>query len=212
MDDPSLSYSNDNPVRNMAGAGGAVVADLAMQVFGLAAVLVPLVLAIRGILCLVGRRAGRAGQRAWIALGGLALASAALGSLQAPAGWPLPIGLGGIVGDLLLKIPALATGAYPSGAWSWVAAALFAAPALWCTLNGAGLVGASAEPVALSGRRARRPPTRTRARAASRSSSARRATGPTACARPPRASRRPCPSSGAARTRSPTATGMPTCR
>ncbi|WP_192845736.1 DNA translocase FtsK 4TM domain-containing protein, partial [Aureimonas sp. AU22] len=150
VDDPSLSYSNDNPVRNMAGAGGAVVADLAMQVFGLAAVLIPMVLAIRGILCLVGRRAGRAGQRAWIALGGLALASAALGSLEAPAGWPLPIGLGGIVGDLLLKIPALATGAYPTGAWSWLAAALFAAPALLCILNGAGIVGAPDEPVALS--------------------------------------------------------------
>ncbi|WP_294642792.1 DNA translocase FtsK [uncultured Aureimonas sp.] len=154
VDDPSLSYSNDNPVRNMAGAGGAVVADLAMQVFGLGAVLVPLVLAIRGILCLVGRRAGRAGQRAWVALGGLALASAALGSLEAPAGWPLPIGLGGIVGDLLLKIPALATGAYPTGAWSFAAAALFAAPALWCILHGAGLVGAPDEPVALSARRA----------------------------------------------------------
>ncbi|MBB3936031.1 DNA translocase FtsK [Aureimonas phyllosphaerae] len=154
VDDPSLSYSNDNSVRNMAGAGGAVVADLAMQVFGLGAVLVPLVLAIRGILCLIGRRAGRAGQRAWVALGGLALASAALGSLEAPAGWPLPIGLGGIVGDLLLKIPALATGAYPTGAWSFAAAALFAAPALWCILHGAGLVGAPDEPVALSARRA----------------------------------------------------------
>ncbi|RIY02427.1 DNA translocase FtsK [Aureimonas flava] len=154
VDDPSLSYSNDNPVRNMAGAGGAVAADLAMQIFGLAAVLVPLLLAIRGILCVAGRRAGRAGQRAWWAMGGLALASAALGSLEAPAGWPLPIGLGGIVGDLLLKVPALATGAYPAGAWSWLAAALFAAPALWCILNGAGLVGAPDEPVALSARRA----------------------------------------------------------
>ncbi|WP_182086187.1 DNA translocase FtsK [Aureimonas sp. ME7] len=150
VDDPSLSYSNDNPVRNMAGAGGAVLADLAMQFFGLSAVLIPLILAIRGALVVLGRRAGRSGQRAWIALAGLGLASAALGSLEAPAGWPLPIGLGGIVGDLVLKIPALATGAYPAGVWGFVACALFAAPALWCVLNGAGFLGAPAEPVALS--------------------------------------------------------------
>ena len=37
--DPSLSQSNSNPVGNLAGASGAIIADLAMQVFGLASVL-----------------------------------------------------------------------------------------------------------------------------------------------------------------------------
>ncbi len=155
IDDPSLSYANGNPVRNLAGAAGALAADIGMQVFGLAAVLLPLVLAIRGILLFAGRRVGRTGGRAWWALGGLILAAAALGSIEAPAGWPLPIGLGGIAGDLILKIPALATGAYPTGTFGLVLAVLFALPALWCILNGAGLVGRVPEPMPLSASRSK---------------------------------------------------------
>ncbi|MBB3999785.1 DNA segregation ATPase FtsK/SpoIIIE-like protein [Aureimonas pseudogalii] len=148
IDDPSLSYANGNAVRNLAGGAGAVAADLGMQVFGLACVLLPLVLAIRGILMLVGRRVGRSGSRAWWALGGLVLASAALGSLEAPAGWPLPIGLGGIAGDVVLKVPAIVTGAYPTGALGMILAVLFALPAAWCLLTGAGLVGRVPETLA----------------------------------------------------------------
>ncbi|WP_374754512.1 DNA translocase FtsK 4TM domain-containing protein [Aureimonas sp. AU4] len=142
VDDPSLSYANGNAVRNWAGGSGAVAADLAMQVFGLASVLLPLLLVVRSALMLAGRRAGRAGARAWWALAGVSLASAALGSIEQPAGWPLPTGLGGVVGDLVLRVPALLTGGYPSGAVSWLFALLFALPALWCLADGGGLVGA----------------------------------------------------------------------
>ncbi|ALN71703.1 DNA translocase FtsK [Aureimonas sp. AU20] len=145
VDDPSLSYSNSNPVRNLAGASGAIVADLAMQLFGLGAVLLPLLLTARGLLLVMGRRVGRAGARAWWALAGMALASAALGCLQAPGGWPLPIGLGGVVGDLVLKIPAIVTGSYPEGSLGVVLAALFSLPAAWCVLNGAGLIARQAD-------------------------------------------------------------------
>ncbi|WP_425285172.1 DNA translocase FtsK [Aureimonas jatrophae] len=141
VDDPSLSYANGNAVRNWAGGSGAVAADLAMQVFGLASILLPVLLVVRSALMLAGRRAGRAGARAWWALAGVALASAALGSIEQPAGWPLPTGLGGVVGDLVLRVPALLTGGYPSGAGSWLFALLFALPALWCLADGAGLVG-----------------------------------------------------------------------
>ena len=43
--DPSFSHSTDNPVTNALGYGGAVYSDLAMQFFGLSALvtLVPLV-------------------------------------------------------------------------------------------------------------------------------------------------------------------------
>ena len=38
VEDPSLNNATDAPVRNLLGLPGAVVADLAMQLFGLAAV------------------------------------------------------------------------------------------------------------------------------------------------------------------------------
>ncbi|MBO0751277.1 MAG: DNA translocase FtsK 4TM domain-containing protein, partial [Bradyrhizobiaceae bacterium] len=43
VNDPSLSYATSAPVRNMLGVTGAIAADLAMQLFGMAtiAILLP---------------------------------------------------------------------------------------------------------------------------------------------------------------------------
>ncbi|MEF2552219.1 DNA translocase FtsK [Aurantimonas sp. A2-1-M11] len=140
VSDPSLSQSNQNMVENWAGPAGAVVADLAMQIFGLGAALLVALPAIWGLLFLSGRSVDHIWRRAWYALAGIVLASAALGCLPAPSGWPLPIGLGGVAGDIVLKFPALATGAYPGGLLGLVFAAMIAAPAGWLFLNGAGLI------------------------------------------------------------------------
>ena len=141
VSDPSLSQANGNPVTNLAGSPGAVVADLAMQIFGIASVLLAAVPALWGGLIAAGRGVDGLGRRGWFALGGTALAGAALGCFDAPAAWPLPIGLGGIVGDLLLKVPALLTGAYPSGTPGLVLGAALAIPAAWTFLLGAGVLG-----------------------------------------------------------------------
>ncbi len=140
VSDPSLSQSNQNMVDNWAGGSGAVVADLLMQVFGLGAALVVALPAIWGLMLLAGRPVDHIWRRAWYAVAGIVLASAALGCLPAPEGWPLPIGLGGVAGDIVLKFPALATGAYPSGILGAVLGLLLAVPAAWLFLNGAGLV------------------------------------------------------------------------
>src|SRR4051812_48262302 len=138
--DPSFSQSNHNDVVNFAGPAGAVAADIVMQIFGLGAVLLAVLPAIWGILVALGKPIDRIWRRAWLALGGVVLGSAALGCLTAPAGWPLPIGLGGVAGDLVLKFPALATGAYPEGVVAMVLAAMIAMPAGWLFLNGAALI------------------------------------------------------------------------
>mgnify|MGYP005988561537 FL=1 len=154
VSDPSLSQSNQNMVENWAGPAGAVVADLAMQIFGLGAALLVALPAIWGLLFLSGLSVDHIWRRAWYALAGIVLASAALGCLPAPAGWPLPIGLGGVAGDIVLKFPALATGAYPSGFLGFVFAVMIAAPAGWLFLNGAGLIDRNrARPVADTRRR-----------------------------------------------------------
>ncbi|KAB0681455.1 FtsK/SpoIIIE family DNA translocase [Aureimonas leprariae] len=151
--DPSWSQANGNAVANWMGAAGAVAADLALQCFGLAAALVALLPLVWGVLLARGRPTDRLGRRAWLALAGAVLAAAALGCVPAPAGWPLPIGLGGVAGDIVLKLPASATGAYPSGALGIALALMLSAPAAWLFLNGAGLLD-RADPAAAAARRA----------------------------------------------------------
>ncbi|WP_206454637.1 DNA translocase FtsK [Aurantimonas marina] len=152
VSDPSLSQSNQNMVENWAGPTGAIAADLAMQIFGLGAALLVMLPAIWGLILLSGHAIDHIWRRAWYAVAGTVLAAAALGCLPAPAGWPLPIGLGGVAGDLVLKFPALATGAYPQGFLAIVLAVMIAAPATWLFLNGAGLIDRP-RPAPAAGRR-----------------------------------------------------------
>ncbi|WP_246218099.1 FtsK/SpoIIIE family DNA translocase [Jiella pacifica] len=139
--DPSLSQSNQNMIENAAGATGAIVADLMMQIFGIGATLViglPVIWALRLIR---GNGVDHIWKRGWFAVGGIVLFCAALGCIEPPATWPLPIGIGGVAGDLVLKIPASLFGGYPSGFTALVLAVLLAAPAVWLYLNGAALIG-----------------------------------------------------------------------
>ncbi|MEX6508258.1 DNA translocase FtsK [Jiella sp. M17.18] len=144
--DPSLSQSNQNMVENWAGSSGAIVADLMMQVFGIGAALVVALPAIWGLLLLSGRTVDGVWRRGWYAVGGVVLACAALGCFDAPSTWPLPIGLGGVAGDIALKFPAMLIGDYPKGVLGIVVAALLAAPAAWLYLNGAALIDRNRAP------------------------------------------------------------------
>ncbi|MDN2565726.1 DNA translocase FtsK [Aquibium sp. A9E412] len=149
VSDPSFSHATANPVTNAMGYPGAVVADLAMQFLGLAALaaLVPAVL--WGVTLAAGRRLARSARRAAAWAGGAALAAAAFGCLPVSQAWPLPTGLGGVVGDLALRPPALVLGVYPSGVLGIVAALLLAVPAGWLLLYAGGAFGrtAAAAPV-----------------------------------------------------------------
>ncbi|WAP70716.1 DNA translocase FtsK [Jiella pelagia] len=139
--DPSLSQSNQNMIENAAGATGAIVADLMMQIFGIGATLViglPVIWALRLIR---GNGVDHIWKRGWFAVGGIILFCAALGCLEPPTTWPLPIGIGGVAGDLVLKIPASLFGGYPSGVTAITLAGLLAVPATWLYLNGAALIG-----------------------------------------------------------------------
>ncbi len=137
--DPSFSHATDAPVTNAMGYPGAVFSDLAMQFYGLSslAALVPGV--IWGALLASGRGVDRLPARgvAWF---GMSLAAAAVvGCVTAPDGWPLPSGLGGVVGDMVLSIPAFFLGGYPTGFAGTVVALIIAIPGSWLFLFGAGL-------------------------------------------------------------------------
>ncbi|WP_158872786.1 DNA translocase FtsK [Antarcticirhabdus aurantiaca] len=140
VSDPSFSHANSNEVQNWAGQAGASAADLLMQLFGMGAVLLVALPVIWAAFLFFGRPAEGIWRRAWFALGGTVLFSAVAGCIDLPAGWPLPIGLGGIAGDVVLKLPAALLGDFPSGLFAYVLAAVIAVPATWLFLNGAGII------------------------------------------------------------------------
>ncbi|MER8693607.1 DNA translocase FtsK [Mesorhizobium opportunistum] len=139
--DPSFSHATNNIVTNAMGYAGAVFSDLAMQFFGLAAVaaLVPAV--IWGYLLFSARGVDRLPKRGLHWFGFALLCAAIAGCIVPPKTWPLPTGLGGVFGDMVLKIPGVLIGGYPTGLIASVLAVLLAAPALWLFAYGAALTG-----------------------------------------------------------------------
>ncbi len=141
--DPSFSNANGAVPTNVLGFAGAAFADLAMQFFGLASV-IGLTPAVFWAFALIGNRAiGHKLQRSAAWFGGAWLSAAVCGLMPAPPSWPLPNGLGGVLGDMALKIPALALGSFPSGIAAAALGALLLFPAGWTFLYGAGLSGLS---------------------------------------------------------------------
>ena len=155
--DPSFSHATDNPITNAMGYPGAVLADLAMQFLGLASVfaLVPAVL--WGLLLLSGREIDRRPRRALAWAGAALLAAGMAGCVEAPPTWPLPTGLGGVFGDLVLALPARVMGGYPSGLLGFVVAAILLVPTAWLGLFGAGILSRAPSAKAKPGRAKRQP-------------------------------------------------------
>ena len=108
--DPSWSYATSAPVHNLLGIGGAIAADLLTQLYGLAAVSLVLPVAIWGWRLLTHRRLDRERLRIALWLLGALLAAAFASCLPLTAAWPLPTGLGGVIGDALLRAPAALNG------------------------------------------------------------------------------------------------------
>jgi S-DNA-T family DNA segregation ATPase FtsK/SpoIIIE len=105
--DPSLSHATDAPVRNLMGWPGAVAADLMMQLLGLGALAFVLPVAIWGYRLLGHRAMGREQLRVMLWPVGAVLAAASASCLPRSAHWPLPCGLGGVIGDAILRLPVL---------------------------------------------------------------------------------------------------------
>ncbi len=105
VQDPSLNHASNGPVHNLLGAWGAIVADLIMQMLGLAAVVFLLPLTIWGWQLLRRRHLERIGWRLLFWLVGCLATAAFAGLLPVTGRWPLPTGLGGVLGDSLVALP-----------------------------------------------------------------------------------------------------------
>ena len=114
VQDPSLSHATSRAVRNIVGYPGAIGADLLMQILGLGAVMLILPIAVWGWRMLTHRSFDREPLRiaCWILC---MVTSAGFASCWPHGGaWPLPTGIGGVVGDALVRAPAVVFG--PPGA------------------------------------------------------------------------------------------------
>jgi S-DNA-T family DNA segregation ATPase FtsK/SpoIIIE len=139
--DPSLSNATTKAAHNALGGFGAIVADLVTQVIGLAGVvMLPPILVIGWRLIAAGEGGFDRRFGSWWAFGVLATAGC-LAAMPLPAGWPLPIGLGGVVGDMILRVPEKILG--EGDGIRIAAAAGFGGLALWAFPRALGWVGPS---------------------------------------------------------------------
>lgn len=139
VQDPSLSHATTSPIRNVLGISGAIVADLLMQLFGLAALALVLPVAIWGWRLATHRPLSRERIRLIFWVLGVLFAASFASCLPRTPSWPLPAGLGGVIGDGLLRLPGLLTGGTLSGLISIVVAAATGAGTAVCFAIAAGL-------------------------------------------------------------------------
>jgi len=125
VNDPSLSYATSAPVRNLLGVTGAIAADLAMQLFGVATVAIILPPAFWGWRFFTHRILDRLRWRVAAWIGGGMLSAAFASCLSRPPQWPLPTGIGGVAGDALLRVIANIAGGPLHGAGQTFAESVF---------------------------------------------------------------------------------------
>ncbi|RFC68360.1 MULTISPECIES: DNA translocase FtsK [Mesorhizobium] len=144
--DPSFSHATGNEVTNAMGYPGAVFSDLAIQFYGLSSVaaLVPAV--IWALFLATATRIDRVGKRALAWFGASVLFAGIAGCFTPPPTWPLPTGLGGVFGDMVLKLPSLFIGAYPSGWKGAIVALVLLMPALVAFSYASAIIARGPEP------------------------------------------------------------------
>jgi S-DNA-T family DNA segregation ATPase FtsK/SpoIIIE len=114
VQDPSLSHATQKPIHNLLGFPGAIFSDLAMQLLGLASILLLVPESLLGWRLLSHKPVGEKWRSLlWIVATFLAAAFAS--TLPHIGSWPLPTGLGGVAGDALLRLPAMVFGAPLAG-------------------------------------------------------------------------------------------------
>ena len=140
VDDPSLSHATDAPVHNLLGRPGAIAADLMMQLLGLGSLALLLPIAVWGYRMLGHRPLSRERLRVLLWLLGAVLAAGFASCLPRGAHWPLPSGLGGVIGDTVLRIPAIFLGKPLAGTFRLAAAIVLGLAALATFAGAAGML------------------------------------------------------------------------
>ncbi|MGB7288250.1 MAG: DNA translocase FtsK [Salaquimonas sp.] len=140
VDDPSFSNATSRMVENAGGYWGASFADILIQFTGLASIIAIVPPAIWGWLKLIQKPIGMLRKRIIVWPLAVIVSAAAFACLPLSEGWPLPSGLGGIFGDLILKLPTWLLGGYPSGFWAALFFTILLIPSIILTLFASGII------------------------------------------------------------------------
>ena len=122
--DPSFNNATQAEPRNILGWWGAVLADLSVQSLGLASIVLFLPIAAWGWHMIFRTVPERRRARLLIWPVAVLMLAAALSALPQPKSWPLPNGLGGILGDFFMA-GAHVVGILPAAAVYFVAGLVF---------------------------------------------------------------------------------------
>ncbi|HTN61236.1 MAG TPA: DNA translocase FtsK 4TM domain-containing protein, partial [Devosia sp.] len=139
VDDPSFSYATAKEPANWLGFPGAAIADILFQTLGLAALVLVVSPALWGWALARRRTVTRMGLRAMAWFGSTILAAGVLSFIAMPATWPLPTGLGGLVGGVFSNTASAIAGAPVSGLMGTLFAIIIAIPTLALFWIGMGL-------------------------------------------------------------------------
>ncbi|MEH6728222.1 MAG: DNA translocase FtsK, partial [Hyphomicrobiales bacterium] len=132
VQDPSLNFAASGEVQNALGAPGAITSDLFMQFFGLGSILLVLVLAVWGWRLVFGQSLYSFKRRLGYVALSMVFAAGAVSSLPVSSNWPLPMGLGGVVGDVMIWLPVAAFGALFQGIIGYLTAFILGVVSLTC--------------------------------------------------------------------------------
>jgi DNA segregation ATPase FtsK/SpoIIIE, S-DNA-T family len=122
--DPSFNNATQASPRNLLGHWGAAIADLAMQFLGLASIILFLPFAAWGAHLIFKTTPERRRMRLLVWPAAVMLLAAFMSALPQPKSWPLPNGLGGILGDIFMA-GTLFIGVLPAAAAYFVAGLTF---------------------------------------------------------------------------------------
>jgi S-DNA-T family DNA segregation ATPase FtsK/SpoIIIE len=121
--DPSLNYAADGPIKNILGSPGALVSDVLIQMLGVTSIILLVPLAFWAWTLVRQHSLPNLRTRILLLVCGIACSAALASLLPATGRWPLPTGLGGVLGDALLVLPRRLAGESSAGAL--VAALIF---------------------------------------------------------------------------------------
>jgi S-DNA-T family DNA segregation ATPase FtsK/SpoIIIE len=138
VQDPSLSHATNAPVRNLLGVPGAVAADLLMQLWGAASIALLFPVAAWGWRLTSRRPIERERLRLVLWVVGALSAAAFASCFPATPRWPLPSGLGGVIGDGLLRVPQFLLPAPMGSAAHLITACVTGGIALFALLGASG--------------------------------------------------------------------------